>query len=74
MYCCLGGPIGAPMVTDDRYLRFGHRQGRLRQKNAEYEAWALGFYLSQTFKLTFLQEISHFLANFACNDPHMHPQ
>ena len=30
MYCCLGGPIGAPMVTDDRYLRFGHRRGRLR--------------------------------------------
>ena len=27
MYGCLGGPIGAPMVTDDRYLRFGHRQG-----------------------------------------------
>ena len=42
MYGCLGGPIGAPMVTDDRYLRFGHRRGRLRQENAEYEDFRLG--------------------------------
>ena len=42
MYGCLGGPIGAPMVTDDRYLRFGHRWGRLRQENAEYEDFKLG--------------------------------
>ena len=41
MYGCLGGPIGAPMVTDDRYLRFGHRRGRLRQENDEYEDFRL---------------------------------
>ena len=37
-----GGSNGSPMVTDDRYLRFGHRRGRLRQKNAEYEDFRLG--------------------------------
>ena len=36
-----GGLIGAPMVTDDRYLRFGHRRGRPRQENAEYEDFRL---------------------------------
>ena len=36
------GPIGASMVTDDRYLCFGYRRGRLRQKNAEYEDFRLG--------------------------------
>ncbi len=42
MYCCLGGPIRAPKVTDDRYLLFGHRRGRMRQGNAEYEDFRLG--------------------------------
>ena len=37
MYCWLGGLIGAPMVTNDRYLCFGHWLGRLRRENAEYE-------------------------------------
>ena len=42
MYCCLGGSIGAPIVTNDRYLCFGHRRGRLRQENAEYKDFRLG--------------------------------
>ena len=33
IYCCLGGPGGAPMVPDGRCVGPGHRLGRLSGEN-----------------------------------------
>ena len=32
-YCCLGGPMGPPMVPDGRCVGPGHRLGRLSGEN-----------------------------------------